>query len=43
LRAAGVAAPDALAAGRGRWPFPEAAFADAIGNGYAALAHDPDA
>lgn len=43
LRAAGVDEAGALAAGRGRWPFPEEAFADAISNGYAALAHETDA
>jgi glyoxylase-like metal-dependent hydrolase (beta-lactamase superfamily II) len=43
LREAGVEADDAIAAGRGRWPFPEPCLAHAVGRGYAAPAHDTDA
>ena len=34
LRAAGVDADDAVAAGRGRWPFPEDCLVDAVKRGY---------
>jgi glyoxylase-like metal-dependent hydrolase (beta-lactamase superfamily II) len=41
LHAAGVAVDDALAAARGRWPFPEAALPVAVERGYAALRERP--
>jgi hypothetical protein len=35
LRDAGVAVDDAIAAGRGRWPFPEECLVNAVERGYA--------
>jgi glyoxylase-like metal-dependent hydrolase (beta-lactamase superfamily II) len=43
LHDAGIEADDALAAGRGRWPIPEAALVHAVGRGYAALDRETDA
>jgi glyoxylase-like metal-dependent hydrolase (beta-lactamase superfamily II) len=40
LHDAGVDVNDVIAAGRGRWPFPEDCFADAVGPGYAARARE---
>jgi hypothetical protein len=39
----GVACSDALATGRGRWPFPEEDLVEGVEQGYAALARDPNA
>jgi glyoxylase-like metal-dependent hydrolase (beta-lactamase superfamily II) len=38
LHAAGVAEADALARGRGRWPFPDDSLHEAVASGYAELA-----
>ena len=43
LHAGGVEVGDALAAGRGRWPFPEAVLDECVGAGYAAVARESDA
>jgi glyoxylase-like metal-dependent hydrolase (beta-lactamase superfamily II) len=43
FHADGVPAPDALAAGRGRWPFAEAHLAAGVARGYAQLASNPNA
>ena len=36
----GVAASNIIAAGRGRWPFPEACLVDAVARGFAARASE---
>jgi hypothetical protein len=43
LHREGVERGSALAAGRGRWPFPAERLGEAVAVGYALLARDPNA